>query len=76
MFLSPIFYPTDILSEKWRVAFALNPLTGILQGFRASMFGGSFDWLAIGISVVLTFALAVFSFFVFKRMEDDFADLI
>ncbi|MGI8639929.1 MAG: ABC transporter permease [Pyrinomonadaceae bacterium] len=76
MFLSPIFYPADILPEKWRTVFALNPLTGILQGFRASLFGGSFDWLAIGVSAVLTFALAVFSLFVFKRMEDDFADLI
>ncbi|MCY7376935.1 MAG: ABC transporter permease [Pyrinomonadaceae bacterium] len=76
MFLSPIFYPSDILPEKWRVAFALNPLTGILQGFRASMFGGSFDWFSIGAAVVLTFALAGVSFFVFKRMEDDFADLI
>ncbi|CAN5690687.1 ABC transporter permease [soil metagenome] len=76
MFLSPIFYPSDILPEKWRAVFALNPLTGILQGFRASLFGGSFDWLAIGVSAVLTFALAVFSLFVFKQMEDDFADLI
>ncbi len=76
MFLSPIFYPSESLPEKWRGLFALNPLTGILQGFRASLFGGDFDWFAIGISMISTFALAVVSFFVFKRMEDDFADLI
>jgi len=76
MFASPIFYPTSVLSERWRVVFAFNPLTGILEGFRAALFGGEFDWFAIGISVILIFILALLSLFVFKRMEDDFADLI
>ncbi len=76
MFLSPVFYPLEILSEKWRMVFALNPLTGILQGFRASLFGTPFDWFAIGISVVSIFVFSLVGFFVFKRMEDDFADLI
>jgi len=76
MFTSPIFYPASILSEKWRVVFALNPLTGILEGFRHALFGGEFDWFAVGVSVVMTMILMVLSVFVFKRMEDDFADLI
>lgn len=76
MFLSPVFYPSSVLSEKWRVLFAFNPLTGILEGFRASLFGGAFDWFAIGASIVSTLLLLFLSLFVFKRMEDDFADLI
>ncbi len=76
MFLSPVFYPLEILSEKWQKVFAFNPLTGILQGFRASLFGTEFDWFSIGISVVLTFFLMLLALFIFKRMEDDFADLI
>lgn len=76
MFLSPVFYPADILTGKWRTAFAFNPLTGILEGFRASLFGGEFDWFAVGISIVLTIAALLISLFVFKRMEDDFADVI
>ena len=76
MFVSPIFYPISILSEKWRVVFAFNPLTGILEGFRAALFGGDFDWFAVGISIFSTVCLAILSIFVFKRMEDDFADLI
>lgn len=76
MFVSPVFYPLDVLSEKWRVAFAFNPLSGILEGFRAALFGGELDWLTIGISFAMTVILALFSLFVFKRMEDDFADLI
>ena len=76
MFVSPIFYPASILSEKWRVVFAFNPLTGILEGFRAALFGGEFDLFAVGISIVMIFILILTSLFVFKRMEDDFADLI
>jgi len=76
MFASPIFYPPEILSEKARFVLAFNPLTGILQGFRASLFGGNFDWFAIGVSAAMTIVLMLVSLFVFKRMEDDFADLI
>ncbi len=76
MFVSPVFYPSESLPEKWRVIFALNPLTGILQGLRASLFGGDYDWFAIGVSAILTFLLVIVSFLIFKRMEDDFADLI
>jgi len=55
---------------------ALNPLTGILEGFRAALFGSTFDWFAVGVSVALTMILMVLSVFIFKRMENDFADLI
>lgn len=76
MIVSPVFYPTNLLSEKWRLVFAFNPLTGILEGFRSALFGTSFDWQIIGISSASIFVLSLFSLFVFKRMEDDFADLI
>jgi lipopolysaccharide transport system permease protein len=76
MFLSPVFYPAESLSGKWRVLLMLNPLTGILQGFRAALFGGEFDQTTIAVSLILTIFLLFFSLFVFKTMEDDFADLI
>jgi lipopolysaccharide transport system permease protein len=76
LFISPIFYPLDVLSPKMRFVFAFNPLTGILQGFRASLFGERFDWQTIGISAVMSAILIFVALFAFKRMEDDFADLI
>ena len=76
MFASPIFYPPEILSEKARFVLAFNPLTGILQGFRAALFGEKFDWFAVGVSAAMIVLIASLSLFVFKRMEDDFADLI
>jgi lipopolysaccharide transport system permease protein len=76
MIASPLFYPASILSEKWRLVFAVNPLVGILDGFRSALFGTSFDWSVIGISTVSIVVLLLVSLFIFKQMEDDFADLI
>jgi len=76
MIASPIFYPTNLLSEKWRLVFAINPMTGILDGFRASMFGTPFDWQVIGVSSISITVIAVVSLLVFKWMEDDFADIV
>src|SRR5207248_9675003 len=60
MIASPIFYPLSIVSEKWRPFFALNPLTGILEGLRSSLFNSPFDWTIIGISIIsLAAVLAV-----------------
>lgn len=76
MFVSPIFYPMSILPEKARFVFAFNPLTGILEGFRAALFGGPYDMTAILISIGATIGLLALGLFVFGKMEDDFADLI
>jgi lipopolysaccharide transport system permease protein len=76
MIVSPIFYPTSILSDKWLIVFAVNPLTGILDGFRSALFGTPFNWRIIGVSFVSIVVLLVISLLIFKRMEDDFADLI
>lgn len=76
MIASPIFYPADLLSTKWKLVFALNPLTGILDGFRSALFGAPFDWDLIGVSCASLAALTLLSLFVFKKMEDKFADVI
>ncbi len=76
MIASPVFYPASLLTEKWRLVFAVNPLTGILDGFRSSLFGTPFDWPVIGVSFASLVVLLLVSLFVFKSMEDSFADLI
>jgi lipopolysaccharide transport system permease protein len=76
MLASPVFYPTTLLSEKWKLAFAVNPLTGILEGFRSALFGTALEWEVIGISCASLLVLTLFSLFVFRSMEDDFADMI
>jgi lipopolysaccharide transport system permease protein len=76
MIATPVFYPLTVLSERWQIVFALNPLTGIVEGFRSSIFGAPFDWRLIGVSVISLFVISMISLFVFSRMEDDFADVI
>lgn len=76
MFATPIFYSTKILSEKWQFVLSINPLTGILEGFRSSLFGDDFNLQTIAFSVVITFVAFFVSLYIFKQMEDDFADLI
>lgn len=76
MFVSPVFYPPGVLSEKWRFLLAFNPLTGILEGFRAALFGAPFDWFAVAVAVVVIILVSFAALIVFTRMEDDFADYI
>lgn len=76
LFVSPIFYPTSVVSEKRRFLLDFNPMTGILEGFRSSLFGSPFDWKPIIISVVITLFSLAAAIFIFKKMEDDFADVI
>jgi lipopolysaccharide transport system permease protein len=76
MFATPIIYPVSLIPERWRWAFNLNPLTGIIEGFRASFFGRPFNWPALAISAAITFALLVYAAYHFKRMERTFADIV
>lgn len=76
MFASPVIYPSSLFPEKWRWLFALNPLTGILEGLRSAIFGTSFDMFAILCSVAVIFVLLIIALIVFRHMEDNFADYI
>ncbi|HYP27182.1 MAG TPA: ABC transporter permease [Blastocatellia bacterium] len=76
MFATPIIYPLSIVPDEYRWVIALNPLTGIVEGFRAALFGWPFDWAALGFSTAVTILLLVFFVYVFRRMESSFADVI
>src|SRR5271166_5572392 len=76
MFASPIIYPASIVPERWRWALALNPLTGIIEGFRAALFGRPFDWTALSLAATLTVAILTYAAYDFRRMEKTFADVV
>lgn len=73
LFLSPVIYPVP---ENWRWLLSLNPMTGIVEGFRAALFGEPLSWLSFGVAAGITLVLLVASAFVFRRMEKSFADVI
>lgn len=77
MFVSPVIYPiSSIPASPLRVAFALNPMTGVIGGFRWALLGqqfpGGYMWISIGVVMVLL----VGGLFYFKRMERVFADVV
>lgn len=77
MFASPIPYPASLVPDKWRLVYALNPMTGIIEGFRAVLIPGkALDWQALLISVVVTLLMLVYAAYTFRRMEKTFADII
>lgn len=76
-FASPIIYPSSVVPRRWQWVFSLNPMTGIIEGFRTSLFGvREFNWFAIAFSAVFTVVLLVLATATFKRMEKSFADII
>jgi lipopolysaccharide transport system permease protein len=76
MFASPIIYPISLVPVKWRWVMALNPLTGILEGFRSSIFGRPIDWYSLAFSALLTTVMLTYAAYDFRRVERTFADVI
>lgn len=76
MFASPIIYPSSVVAENMRWTLNLNPVTGIIEGFRSALVGRAVDWTAVEISAVVTIVLLISAAYAFRRIEKDFADLI
>ena len=76
MFASPVAYPSSLVPEGWRRVYALNPLVGIIEGFRAALLGREFNWTALAISTAVTLTLLVYAAYAFRRMERGFADIV
>ena len=76
LFLSPVFYSSDWTPEKWQYVFALNPLTGCLNGFRHILFGTEINMASFAISCAVAVVMLFVSLVIFKSMEKDFADIL
>jgi lipopolysaccharide transport system permease protein len=75
-FASPIIYPATKVQGRWYWLLAANPVTGIVEGFRAALAGGALPALPIAIAAALTIALLVCATYIFRRLEATFADVI
>jgi lipopolysaccharide transport system permease protein len=76
MFVSPVIYPASILPPKFRWLLLLNPMTGIIEGYRSSLFGLPVNWIALAVSAAITLFLLLYASFSFRRMEKTFADIV
>jgi len=76
-FATPVVYPTSIVPEQWRPVFALNPMVGVVDGFRWALLGSPVAPDAtVLISIGAVVAILVAGLFYFRRMERTFADVI
>jgi len=76
LFVTPIAYSTNQINSDIRWLFFLNPLTGIIEGIRWSLFDLDLDWKLFGISMLVLFFLLTSGFYYFSKVEKDIADII
>lgn len=76
LFVSSVILPSSALPHKWRPLLMLNPMSGIIEGYRSALFGLPFDWTALGIATLLTFVTLIYAIYAFARVERSFADII
>jgi lipopolysaccharide transport system permease protein len=71
LFASPIAYPSSLLPEHWRALYGLNPMAGVVEGFRWGLLGhGQASGLLLIVSVMTTAGLLASGLYYFRRMED------
>lgn len=76
LFISPVIYPLSYIPSRYQVLLGLNPMSGMIVGFRHALLGGMTDWGLVGASFATSFILFVAGLYIFRRMERRFADII
>ena len=77
LFLTPIAYPITLLHQPWRTVVAINPMVGVVEGFRWATLGSTREpWVLVGVSAASAFILFAAGLAYFDRVERSFADLM
>jgi lipopolysaccharide transport system permease protein len=78
LYVSPVGFSSSIIPDQWRLVYSLNPLVGVIDGFRWCLLGGEsqFYWPGLGLSLGVTAFFLWLGIHQFRKMEKSFADLI
>jgi lipopolysaccharide transport system permease protein len=77
LFATPIAYPSSLLPEFWRPFYGLNPMVGVVEGFRWALLGtDTAPGPMIGVSALVALILLMSGTYYFRRMEKSFADVV
>jgi len=78
LYLSPVGFSSSIVPEQWRLVYSLNPMVGVIDGFRWAITGGqvSFDSRGFAVSMLLVVLIALGGLWYFRKTERAFADVI
>lgn len=78
LYISPVGFSSSIIPEKWRLLYSLNPIVGVIDGFRWAILGGNAQlyWPGLILSIFLVIAMLVSGIYYFRKTEKSFADVI
>jgi lipopolysaccharide transport system permease protein len=76
LFVTPVIYPVTLLPARWRPLAYLNPVAGLVEAFRAALFGTRLDAAGVALSAAMSVLLLAAAVGYFRRVEQDFADVV
>lgn len=76
LYITPVGFSSNIIAEKWRFLYDLNPMVGIIDGFRWCILGESINMHSLIVSIMITILFLIIGFRYFRKMEKTFADNI
>ncbi len=76
MYITPVIFPVSLVPERWQWLLYLNPMTGLIEGFRSAFLGKAFDMQGLGISFLMAVVIFVVGITYFEKVERRFADII
>ncbi len=76
LFVTPVAYPSSLVREGWRALYGLNPMVGVVDGFRWALVGGPWPGATVAASSAAVLVLLVTGLFYFRRTERTFADIV
>jgi lipopolysaccharide transport system permease protein len=76
LFCTPVAYPTSIVPDAWRPLYALNPMVGVVDGFRWALLGAQPPSATVAVSSAVMLVVLVSGLFYFRRTERTFADIV
>jgi lipopolysaccharide transport system permease protein len=77
LYISPVGFSSNVVPEKWRLLYSLNPMVGVIDGFRWSILGErNIYWPGLGISILIVAGVIASGIWYFRKTEKTFADVI
>lgn len=76
LYVSPVGFNSFVINEKWRMLYSLNPMVGVIDGFRWCLLGDPMHWRSFIVSVLMTIGFLWVGIYYFRKMEKSFADNI
>lgn len=76
LYITPVGFSSFVINEKWRMLYSLNPMVGVIDGFRWCILGDPMHWRSFLVSIVITIFFLWAGIYYFRKMEKSFADNI